>query len=666
MKHLIRVIFPLFLVFTYDLTGAPSVIDAKMYHLGTPGFPEWAEFEGKKPHGRDLHVEFAGKKNANKATLLIRQEGVKQGWTVYLNNKRLGSLSRTYAMLDQAIEVPAKAIRDGLNKLSIRAPKQVDDVLVGNIRLVDSNEQKGSIDVVVTEAGKELPSRITVVHPDGTLADLSAAPVGDAAAPAFRPGVVYTGNGRAKIELLSGEYTVYASRGFEYGVAEKKLRVAPGQTTAARLHLEREVDTTGWVAADTHIHVRDFSGHGDSTVKERMMTIAGEGVELAISTDHNHHADYYPFSTEMKVNDHFTSVIGNEVTTKGGHFNAFPISATAPVPDHKQTNWPALLKGIRSTEGVKVIVLNHPRNVHSGYSPVSSNEFNHVTGAHRQAIGFDAMEVVTSAAMQSDIMDLFRDWFALLNRGHRVMGVGSSDTHDVARFAVGQSRTYVKCPDDDVSQLDVGMACRSFLTGRALISMGLLTKMTVNGRYVVGDFVPGSEHEVNVTIDVEGPSWATADRIELYANGSLVGRRKVEARQGTLKARERFSIGPFGNDVHLIAIATGPGVSKPYFETPRPYQLSSKVFNPRLIGATNPIWVDGDGDGRYSSPYATAGRIVRGEGVLQRLEKMDSAVAVQAASLLHQRRRLPKPDELAAAPRRVREAFERHGRSLKD
>jgi hypothetical protein len=48
------------------------------------------------------------------------------------------------------------------------------------------------------------------------------------------------------------------------------------------------------------------------------------------------------------------------------------------------------------------------------------------------------MEVITSAAMQSDIMQLYRDWFALLNRGYRLTAIASSDTHDVARFILGQ------------------------------------------------------------------------------------------------------------------------------------------------------------------------------------------------------------------------------------
>ena len=33
-------------------------LDFKVYHLGTPGQPEWLEFAQDPPHGRDLALPF--------------------------------------------------------------------------------------------------------------------------------------------------------------------------------------------------------------------------------------------------------------------------------------------------------------------------------------------------------------------------------------------------------------------------------------------------------------------------------------------------------------------------------------------------------------------------------------------------------------------------------
>ena len=69
-------------------------------------------------------------------------------------------------------------------------------------------------------------------------------------------------------------------------------------------------------------------------------------------------------------------------------------------------------------------------------------------------------------------MSVFEDWFALLNAGHRIVAVGSSDGHDVSRYIVGQGRTYIECDDRDVAKLDVEAACRNLKAGRAYVSMG--------------------------------------------------------------------------------------------------------------------------------------------------------------------------------------------------
>ena len=52
---------------------ALRVLDAKVYHLGTPGFPEWEEFANSQAHGRRLDIQFNAEPNATSQTLFIRQ-----------------------------------------------------------------------------------------------------------------------------------------------------------------------------------------------------------------------------------------------------------------------------------------------------------------------------------------------------------------------------------------------------------------------------------------------------------------------------------------------------------------------------------------------------------------------------------------------------------------
>jgi hypothetical protein len=435
-----------------------------------------------------------------------------------------------------------------------------------------------------------------------------------------------------------GEYILYASRGFEWSVAETKLKVKAGANPVVKLQLTREVPTEGWVAVDSHIHTFTYAKHGDATVEERMLTIAGEGIELAISTEHNHHADYAPVAAGMGISDRFTTVIGNEVTTKHGHFNAFPIVAGAPVVDQTKDDWSTLIPALRATPGVRVITLNHPRDQHSGFVPLGGLQFSPETGKHRQAgalQGVDAMEVVTSGAMQSDIHLLYRDWFALLNRGHRLFSVGSSDSHDVTRYILGQGRTYVATPDAAPARIDLENVWQSYKQGRLLVSMGLLAQVLVDEKFTVGDLATPLKDQVKVTAKVYGPSWTRVDHVELYANGILIREQKVsdDGKPGE-KASVTWDIPKPKHDVHLVVIATGPGVTAPYGETPSPYQPSSKTFVPRVIGSTNPVWLDADGDGKFQSAFAYAESLVKRYGtdaakLKAALSDYDQSVATQ-------------------------------------
>jgi len=90
--------------------------------------------------------------------------------------------------------------------------------------------------------------------------------------------------------------------------------------------------------------------------------------------------------------------------------------------------------------------------------------------------------------------------------------------------------------------------------------------------------------------------------------------------------------------VHLVAIASGPPVSGPFWAIPKPYQPSSRVWEPRVLGATNPIWLDGDGDGKFTAARTYAKEILQRTGadpkkLMLELAKYDEAVAAQAASL---------------------------------
>jgi hypothetical protein len=437
--------------------------------------PEWDEFRNRLPDGRDLRHEITLEEKVRDASLLLFQAGVKHPkWVVEVNGRRVGDLVQQDEPLVSRYPLPADLLRPGPNTIRVLAPKEAEDVLVGVIRIDRRGERElpdeAAVEVNVLEAGHgALPARITIVDDD--LAALAPVVADPAPHVAVRPGVVYTTTGHAAFRLPSGRYTITASRGFEYGTEVRHVKLEPGTSKALAFTLRREVPTPRWIACDTHVHTLALSGHGDATLAERMATLAGEGVELPVATEHNRHASYREAAAKAGVERFFTPVDGNEVTTAKGHYNAFPVKPGAPVPDAKQEDRARLLESIRAT-GASVTVLNHPCDTHSRFVPFQAPHFDLATGADVRGYGYDAVELVNSGALRTDFMEPFRGWFALLNRGVRVVGVGASDCHDVSRFIVGQARTYIAGDDEKPGALDVEAAARALREGRALVSFG--------------------------------------------------------------------------------------------------------------------------------------------------------------------------------------------------
>ena len=299
------------------------------------------------------------------------------------------------------------------------------------------------------------------------------------------------------------------------------------------------------------------------------------------------------------------------------------------------------MKAIRALPGARVIVLNHPRDVHDRFIPFAETNFNAATGENLRGFefGFDAVELINSGALRSDWRQVYHDWFGLLNYGYRIIGVGASDSHDVSRFIVGQGRTYIQCQNDTPAALNIDLACENLRHGRALVSLGLLTQMKIDDRFTVGDLATGLGENILVTITVLAPTWISADHVELYANGALLREQAIQPNsKGAEKAVIRWTMPRPIHDVHLVAIATGPGVTSPHWAIPRPYQPTSRVWEPRVIGSTNPIWVDGDRDGKFTPARAYAKGVVQQHGsdpakLVPALAAFDEAVAAQAASL---------------------------------
>ncbi|WP_437736575.1 PHP domain-containing protein [Sorangium sp. So ce1335] len=236
-------------------------------------------------------------------------------------------------------------------------------------RVADGNGQRIPAKIAFASldaAGRRLPGdgRRRVYLGDGRLGNGNRA-------------IEVTATGEGEVEIEPGRYTITVSRGIEYGIhVERDVTLAPGRALQLDATLVREVDTAGWMSADMHLHSRPSFDSG-MPLPRRVATIAAEGVELAVSTDHDVETDYQPTVRALGLAPHLATAIGAEITTlEQGHFIGFPLRYDElDVPSHGAHDWTCepggtILDAIRASGDGTVAPLTivaHPRDGFFGY-----------------------------------------------------------------------------------------------------------------------------------------------------------------------------------------------------------------------------------------------------------------------------------------------------------
>ncbi len=579
---------------------------------------------------------FSASANRTEYALLFEQKLEQQSsaryWRVEINDTVLGRLEAHLPQADSAgsddefyrigLAIPTGVLKGGENRLAIGGQGQ--PAVVRNFTLerrsLKQALQLGTVTVKVStgEDKRPLPARITVVDTQGRLAKLY-----DVRTPtnAVRPGILYTLGAGDSFSLPAGDYTLYATRGMEWGVAKQQISVESGQPQIQALTISREVDTTGFVACDSHIHTLPGSGHGNATYAERMITIAGEGIEVAVATDHNHISVYDQLQITTGTHDHFQAISGDEVTTHNGHFTAFPLDPANAVPGGVQgrnplflevEDWAQLIADMRD-KGAKVVILNHPYWPTIPEGPFGRFQFDRQTASRRTGseFSFDGIEVAQPANMTPNLFYALDDWLTLLNRGTRLTAVGASDSHTV-NDPVGQARTYLESHTDNIADIDRDEVCRAFVEGRASVASGIFARLSIAQKYSMGDLVPasifaaadGQTASFNVRLRVAAPSWVRPLEAMIYVNGRRVAEQLINAQsdQPTNQTLE-FTIEVPPHDAHVVAFVLGEDIKLPGWTT---YGKATQAI-------TNPIYLDIDDDGKYSAPRETARKLIANE-----------------------------------------------------
>jgi hypothetical protein len=476
--------------------------------------------------------------------------------------------------------------------LLLRVPGGEDDDAVhvepgGHVTAKLLAPRAGTLRYAITdEEGGALPARLVVT---------GIAPTKD---PEFGPielavgakNIAYTRDGQGFLELPPGRYKVLATHGTEYSIASQELEVNPDVGVTFRASLAHEVDTTGYLACDFHLHQAPSF---DSTVslEDRVLSLLSEGIEFAVPTDHNHVTDFTDTIAGLDAERDLGTTSGVEITTQSwGHFNAFPYPTSAPVPPFA-LDPPEIFAAVRAHAPEAVVQVNHPRMPGVGY--FNRGELDARTGIAESegfSFDFDTLEVVNGFDLENPklIDDDMHEWFELINAGRHYTAVGNSDSHRLVYQWAGYPRTYVRVQDDRPSAASPGEIARSLIAGHAVVSNGIFLLVLANGKAGPGDLVSGGR--VTLQVSVRAPDWVDVRSIEVYANGVLAVSHVVPPGTNPLRAQWETDL-EFDSDTFLVVVAKGDNAMRD--------TLPGKWIRP--FAFTNPIYVDANRDGVFRS-----------------------------------------------------------------
>jgi hypothetical protein len=555
---------------------------------------EWDEFNGRSANQEKL-IRF-NIINTGKELYFLSfvQYDVKQNWQILLNDSVIGLLPVDGNAMSVYFDLPSRYLLGGANTIRIKQDGVVkDDIVISEVKIAPGTKQpflsRGMIQLTAVENGKLIPVRFTVTNLSGILQSTGTASVDSLA---IRPGMIYAAGGSARILLPEGKFKIYATRGFEYNVDSVTVTVRRGDKKRHVFKMRREVGTQGWISIDPHIHTLTYSGHGDATAKERVISIAGEGIEAAIITEHNKIVDYSDLARELDVAKYATLIAGDEVTTAIGHFNFFPLDSAVKVPGYKAKNWLELKEQFSSYHS-PVIILNHGRDIHNGFRPFEFLETNRGDVKSTWPLPANAMEIINSGALLSDPMLLINDWFELLKQGENITPVGASDSHDVGRYIVGQARTYVKVGKHSTAQPDVPYLLQQIRAGNVSVSFGLMAEVEII-KEVNDASSAGTGKSINVSAVVKGPSWTKAGKVTLYANGNKIREEFINAaNKPGIKWKGEWEVERPVEKTFFVVVASGEYDYLPYWPVVKPFQPVGTAWKPYVMGVSGAVWAGG-------------------------------------------------------------------------
>jgi hypothetical protein len=420
------------------------------------------------------------------------------------------------------------------------------------------------------------------------------------------------------VALAPGRYRVLATRGLEYGVTQRELTLAAGETRALEIAApQRALESAGWIGADLHVHSAE-SMDSALPLAQQLAAFAAQGGEVVVTTEHDRLVDARPLIAQLGLADRIAGVVGVEVTGTFhggetpftiGHLNAFPLlrvrtAYRGGAPRSEGVRVRGVIRELRAAGGEPFVQINHPREStpdavgdgsffsHLGVAgkpldpsaPLESERNKSLAeegpGGIRD-VDFSGIEVLNGKRF--DRYRLVRaDWLSLFLQGERRTATANSDSHSRGEI-VGVPRNYIALADDRVASFDESALITSLRAGRSFGTSGPLVFARLGGAGP-GEMFGGTEGELRV--EVRAAPWVPVRELRVYVNAVQEARRPIAA-----GGRAKFPL-RFARDAFVFVEVEGPAEGA--------YAEVLPGYHP--FAFTNAILVDANRDGAWQAP----------------------------------------------------------------
>ncbi len=372
-----------------------------------------------------------------------------------------------------------------------------------------------------------------------------------------------------------GDYQIVVSHGPEYSISTTPVTVVAGSASTPQVvaaSVVPVIDTTGFVSADHHVHMLN-SPDARVSHDERIVTMLAEGVDYFVASDHDFKTDLTAAIAALGASSMVKTSVSNEITYfDSGHFGAYPMdrdpnSVTGGAIDWGRAGEPVgqgypsdgsydlsvdemASAAKASPHNATVVQANHFNSGTLGYfrtsgidTTVAPPQSNGVPERLRQdpaltnlySDELTALELWIESSRDQNPLALgenLGDYISMLNlfdSTHPLQRKGivcNSDTHSTTIVQAGGPRNMLASATDDPALLDPQALADAVNDGRNVCTSGPFVRVSIEGdggavaSHDLSDplIVPATLGSATLHVDVQSPTWAEYDRIEVYFN----------------------------------------------------------------------------------------------------------------------------------------------------